>query len=122
MEMNAANPATTIREVGLPIYQSKGWLKFLGVLSILQGIMAAITLVGLIIAWLPIWIGVVLYQSANSIEAAHVSGNKAHLVQALGKLKLYFTIQGIMTLIMLAFMVFSVFISGLGMLGALLES
>ena len=65
MEMNAANPATTVREVGLPIYQSKGWLKFLGVLSILQGIMAAITLVGLVIAWLPIWIGVVLHRAPD---------------------------------------------------------
>lgn len=122
MEMHAADPAATIREVGLPIYQSKGWLKFLGVLSILQGVMAAITIFGLIVAWLPIWIGVVLYQSANSIEAAHVSGNKDHLYHALGKLKLYFTIQGIMTLIMLAMGAFGMFLGGLGMLGALLES
>lgn len=99
MDPQAPDPAATIRDIGLPIYQSKGWLKLLGVLSIIQGIMVAFSIIGIIIAWLPIWIGVVLYQSATTMETAYASGN-AHMMRlALDKLKLYFTIQGILTLI-----------------------
>lgn len=118
MENQSIDPAATIREVGFPIYQSKGWLKFLGILSIIQGIMVALTIIGIIIAWLPIWIGVVLYQSATTVEAAHVSGDKLMLFRALDKLKLYFTIQGIMTLIGI---VVGALAMMMGVLGAIIE-
>lgn len=118
MEAPALDPTAVIREASLPIFQSKGWLKLLGVLSIIQGIMAALTLVGIVIAWLPIWIGVVLYQSATTIESAHVSGDKEMLRRALDKLKLYFTIQGILTLIGLIAAAMAMMF---GVLGAIFE-
>ena len=119
MEMQPPDPGNAVRELGLPLYQSKGWLKFLGILSILQGILAAVTIFGIIVAWLPIWIGVLLYQSASAIETAHVTGNQTMLTQALSKLKLYFTIQGIMTLIGL---IIGAMAMSLGVLGAIVES
>lgn len=119
MEYQPVDPAAIVREAGLPIYQSKGWLKFLGILSIIQGIMIAMTILGIIIAWLPIWIGVVLYQTATTIESAHVSGSKEMLQQALGKLRLYFTIQGILTLLGL---VAGALAMTMGVLGAILEA
>ena len=57
------------------------------------------TLFGIIIAWLPIWMGVLLLQSSTSIERAQVTGNKALLVESLDKIKTYFTIMGVLTLI-----------------------
>jgi len=88
-----------IRELCMPIYQSKGWLKLIGILSIIYGILLVLTLFGIIIAWLPIWMGVLLLQSATSIERAQVTGNKALLVESLDKIKTYFTIMGVLTLI-----------------------
>ncbi len=122
MEMQAGDPTATVRELGLPIYQSKSWLKFLGILSVVQGIVAACTIVGIIVAWLPIWVGVVLYQAASAIEKAHLTGEKTPFLEATGKLKLYFTIQGVFTLIALIIGIGSIFVGlGLGVLGAVLE-
>ncbi|NIW79677.1 MAG: hypothetical protein GWN16_09545, partial [Calditrichae bacterium] len=41
------------------------WLKFLGIVSIISGAVVAITIVGIIIAWLPIWLGVLLFQAGD---------------------------------------------------------
>ena len=38
-----------------------GWLKFLGIILIIAGGLYALTLVGIIIAWLPIWLGILIF-------------------------------------------------------------
>ena len=91
-----------IRELCMPIYQSKGWLKLIGILSIIYGIILVMTLFGIIIAWLPIWMGVLLLQSASSVERAQITSDKALLLESLDKIKTYFTIMGVLTLIGLA--------------------
>lgn len=98
-----------IKEISLPIFQSKGWLKLLGVVMILQGIFMAITVFGIIFCWLPIWMGVLLFQAANQIEGAQFQGSKPHLLDALTKLKTYFMINGILMLVM-------IIIAGIGLL------
>jgi hypothetical protein len=117
-----AQPDPLIREINFPLYQSKGWMMFLGILSILMGVFTALSIVGIVIAWLPIWIGVLLFQAANSTEEAHTLGNKVSLLKTLGKLKLFFTIMGVFYLINLAFIGISILaIFGLGMFGGLME-
>ena len=101
-----------IKEVSLPIFQSKGWLKLLGVVMIIQGIFTAFTIVGIIICWLPIWLGVILFQAAGAIEGAQFNGNKEHLVLSLQKIKLYFMINGILMLIGIIIGVIFLIISG----------
>jgi hypothetical protein len=88
-----------IREVSAPLFAAKGWMKFLGVLMIIYGVLIALTIVGILICWLPIWIGVVLFQSATAVESAQASGSKTELYGALSKLKTYFTIYGVLALI-----------------------
>jgi len=117
MEEKLLDDPAGIREISLPIYQSKGWIRFIGVLSIIQGIVAALTLIGIIIAWLPIWIGVLLMQCASSIELARMKGDRVLLINSLDKLRTYFTIQGILTLLSLVVVVIAF---SMGVLGAIL--
>ena len=119
MEQQANESKTLLREVGSPIYQGRNWIKFLGVMSIIQGVVMVFTLVGIIIAWLPIWMGVILYQSATKMEQAYATGDKGGFYESMGKLKLYFMIQGIMALIGI---VFAIFALSIGMLGAILDA
>jgi hypothetical protein len=88
-----------IQEFSLPIYQARGWLKFLGVLSIIGGVTTAISIVGIIIAWLPIWMGVLMFQAGSSIDSAGQFGDKFAFLRSLGSLKTYFVLQGVLTLI-----------------------
>lgn len=117
MQTETAVSNGIIKEISLPIYQSKGWMKLIGVLSIVWGVLSALTIVGLLIAWLPIWMGVVLYQSASAIEEAVHSGRQEALLRSLGRIRLYFTIMGVITLIALVLTVIGFFA---GMFGAMM--
>ena len=97
--------SSVVQEVSTPIYESRGWIKLTAVLSIINGVLIALSIVGILIAWLPIWMGVVLYKSASSIESAKESGHKYALVESLNNMKTYFTIMGVINLIGLVFLV-----------------
>jgi hypothetical protein len=102
--MEPVAPGTTeiVQRIGLPMHQSKGWLKLLGIISILSGALVALTIVGVVIAWLPIWLGVLLYQSADLADRAYATGDERQLIASLSKLKTYFTIYGVMAVIGIA--------------------
>ncbi len=82
-----------------------GWLKFLGIMNIISGALTALSIWGIIIAWLPIWLGVLLLQAANRINAARFTQNKSELVTMMDKLRLYFVIQGILIIVTIALVI-----------------
>lgn len=79
----------------------KGWLKFLGILMIISGALQALSLVGIVIAWLPIWLGVILTQAGSRAQEYVSSGDTQALVQFTGKLRTYFVVTGVLTIISL---------------------
>ena len=92
-----------VQYISHPLYKCKGWMKLLGVLYIITGVIQAITIFGIIFAWLPIWIGVLLFQSATAAEEAYYNGNEYELVKSLTKLKTFFIIFGILALLSIIF-------------------
>jgi hypothetical protein len=103
-----------VKELSTPLYECKGWMKLVGVMSILGGALQVLTIVGIIIAWLPIWTGVLLFQSANAVEEARQSGNPYAMHKSLLKLRTYFIIMGILTLIGIIVMILAFFFGFLG--------
>ena len=98
--LNETNLQTgIIKEISSPLYNCKGWMKLLGVMSIIGGALYVLTIFGIIIAWLPIWTGILLFQSANAIQQAHEADSKDAMTRSLSKLKTYFIIMGVLTLI-----------------------
>jgi hypothetical protein len=124
MEQMNNEQANMIKEVSIPLYQARGWMKLLGILNIIGGVLAALSIVGIIIAWLPIWMGVILYQAGSSSEQAYFNGDKYSLGKSLNQLKLYFTINGILALIGIGMWVifFIVFMVGGFAFGEFLEN
>ena len=82
-------------------------------MMIIYGVLTALSIVGIIVAWLPIWMGVLLFQSASAVERAHQSDDAAALMESLSKLKTYFTIMGVLTLIGLVLMFAAFFFGGM---------
>jgi hypothetical protein len=111
--------SSVIQEVSTPIYESRGWIKLTAILSIINGVLIAFSIVGILIAWLPIWMGVVLYKSASSIEPAKESGHKYALIESLNNMKTYFTIMGVVNLIGLIFLVGGFCIAVLAIVGGI---
>ena len=79
------------------------WMKFLGISNMLLGAFMAITIVGLLFAWLPLWIGILLYQAGERASAAR--GDEQKLVEMLDKIRLYVVINSVLTMLWLAFTV-----------------
>ncbi|MFH1864920.1 MAG: DUF5362 domain-containing protein [Candidatus Eisenbacteria bacterium] len=113
---SGGNEQQLVREVSAPLFAAKGWMKFLGVLMIIYGALIALTIVGLIVCWLPIWIGVLLLQSASAVEATQASGSRMELYGAMSKLKTYFTIYGVLALIGIIASIIAIFTVGLASL------
>lgn len=112
--MQEMNPNAVVKDITLPLYNAKFWMKLIGVAMIIYGVLAAITIVGLIIAWLPIWIGVLLFQSAGALETAFSQGDAEAAIRAMDKLKVYFIINGVLLLIGILLGIAGVFLGGMG--------
>jgi len=109
----APSPETLrVQDAARPLFEAKGWMKLLGVLSIVGGAMYALTIVGIIFAWLPIWIGILLWKSAKAAEDAHVTGSAEQFLASQAKLKTFFTIYGVITLIGLVIAVIAIILVG----------
>ena len=79
-----------------------GWMKFMGIMTIIGGALNALSIVGILWAWLPIWLGVVLTQAGTKAGEYAAKGDMASLEAMTGKLKSYFVISGIVTIISMA--------------------
>ena len=88
-----------IKQVATPLYQAKGWMKFLAVMLIISGVVTAFSVVGLIIAWLPVWMGVLLFQAAGKVEESYANDDEESLTASLAKIKTFFVINGVLMLI-----------------------
>lgn len=99
-----------IRELIQPLKNSAGWIKFLGVILIVYGALIALTIVGILIAWLPIWLGVLLVRAANNTNSAYYQGNRFAATAALRNVGSYFTIYGVLALIGIIFSVVAIVI------------
>jgi hypothetical protein len=88
-----------VQEISHPLYNSKGWIKLIGIMMVIYGVLVALSVFGIIIAWLPIWLGIILIQVAGRIADARASGNKMALIKAQQSLSTYFTIYGVLILI-----------------------
>lgn len=87
------------KTLSTPLYSAKFWMKLVAVMAIIYGVLIALSIIGIIVAWLPIWLGILLFQSAGQIEQAYLADDAQALHNALSKLRTYFTIFGVLTLI-----------------------
>jgi hypothetical protein len=101
-----------IQEVSLPLYQVRGWLKLLGVVLIIEGIISIFTLVGILWCWVLIWLGILLFKAAGFVDAAQANGEKQQFIESLRRLKTFFVINGILLLIGLIAMVVMLITTG----------
>ncbi|MCK4420429.1 hypothetical protein KAW18_10755 [candidate division WOR-3 bacterium] len=90
-----------------------GWLKLVGIVSIIGGVLSALSIVGIIVAWLPIWQGALLVRAANGSQEVG-RGEIGSLSKVLGPLKTFFIIQGVLILLGIFGWIFAIFIIGIG--------
>ena len=88
-----------------PLRGATFFINFIGWFNLIFGVLYALTIVGLIVAWLPIWIGVLLKKAGENLKMAQQTGNPGNDYEAARSLATVFKIVGILTMIQLALMV-----------------
>jgi hypothetical protein len=82
-----------------PLDAAAGWMKLIGTVSIIYGVLTALTIIGLLIAWLPIWMGVLTRKAATQAQLAYTSGDEHAAIESTNSLRTIFKVQGIILLI-----------------------
>jgi Family of unknown function (DUF5362) len=109
----------TVANVMRPLSDVAGWMKLVGTLGIVYGVLMGLTIIGLIVAWLPIWMGVLLRSAAVEAQAAYATGDEAAAVTATSKLQTMFKVQGVLVLVgLVLWAVWLVFIIALIIFGS----
>ncbi len=93
--------AGTVKQLCEPLYRVKGWIKLVGILMIVSGVLTVLSLWGIIIAWIPIWIGVLLSSASDHVNKAWETDNEQEFQNALQKLAKSIKIFGIYMLVIL---------------------
>lgn len=95
-----------------PLFAVHSGLRFLAGLAIAAGVLNCLTIVGLLYGWIPIWIGTLLWRTADRLERGRRSGNADELREGLRSLATAIRIKValalvaiVLTLVLLAFLV-----------------
>ena len=83
----------------LPVYESRSWLRLLSIALIIIGVFQALSIVGILWAWVPIWLGVLLWQAAGSAVNATENRDESELERFLQRMKTIFTVAGVLVII-----------------------
>ena len=88
-----------IRDVSSCLVEASGWMKAFAIIGIIGGVIQCFTVIGIIVAWVPILMGVILFQSASLAEEAKGYGSADKLKASFQKLKSYFMLMVLMPLL-----------------------
>ena len=99
-----------VQKLSDPLSRASRWMKLIAVFSIVGIIWP---LIGawwtLFYLWVPVWTAILLFQAATHVSKAKLSGSEEQLIRAFDKLGLYFKISGVIALIGLITLVWSIF-------------
>ena len=95
IETDTANTDTVqINTLIYPLYQSLFWIRLFAACLIFYGALITVTGIGVLVAWVPMWIGMLLLLTAKAINQAYADNNEQSFNLALHRLKTIFTILG----------------------------
>ena len=92
----------------LPLVEAKGWLKFIGILNIIMGVLYCLTCFGAIIGWIFIWMGIVLKRASNNLNNATLGNTGSNIYEASRRIRTFFTIVGVLSILGLIGMVLQI--------------
>jgi len=83
------------RVIVQPLYDSLLWIRLFAACLIFYGGLITVTGVGILVAWIPMWIGILLLLATKSIKHAYEEESTQALLLSLTRLKTIFTILGL---------------------------
>lgn len=84
-----------INSLIFPLYQSLFWLRLFAACLIFYGALITVTGIGVLVAWIPIWIGILLLLAAKAISLAYKENDEQAFMQFMSRMKTIFTLLGL---------------------------
>jgi len=84
-----------------PLYEATFFINFLAWFFIITGVLYCITIVFIVVGWLPLWIGICLKNAGSSLKQGYPTGNIQLLHKASTNLATIAKIVGVLYMIML---------------------
>ncbi len=91
----------------------RGWMKFLGIISIIYGALWCMSIIGAVVGWIPLWLGIVLLQASSKAEKLERDGDESTLAEYMQLVSKCFRIAGITELVLLILTVVIAVVAGL---------
>ena len=102
IETLSVAPSTVLDHLREKARDAAPWLKAMGIVNIIVGVPSALALFGLVY----IWMGIVLFQAGSAAETA----SDAELLTLIDKLRTYFIVMTILTILGILIMIGYLFI------------
>ena len=102
-----------------PLHRARKWMKFLAVLLFVAGALNALSVIGLLVAWIPVLIGVLLWQAASALTDGHPTADVDRLRRSTEKLRHVFMTYAVLAVV--ALIGFGLLL-GLGLVAAIVEA
>jgi hypothetical protein len=100
-QINEPQVTVSLQDIIRPLYVSRFWINLFAYCLIFYSSLITITGVGVLVAWLPIWIGILLLMISRSLKTAFEEDNEEALQLSLSRFKTLFTILGVFSLILI---------------------
>jgi DNA-directed RNA polymerase subunit RPC12/RpoP len=100
-----------LMQVFTPLFRNAFYLRAAGWYLIIYSGVLAISIVGLVIFWLPLWLGICLRNAANEIDAGFATGDVRRFESASKNMSTYFVIIGVLSIVALIMTLIGVVIS-----------
>lgn len=84
-----------IKKLVFPLYQSLLWMRLFAACLIFYGALITVTGIGVLVAWLPMWIGVILLLASKSIATAYNEENEQAFILSISRFKTIFVALGL---------------------------
>ena len=97
-----------VKRFAEPLCRVKKWIKFVAIFSIIYGVLVIFSGFGILICWIPIWMGTSLLSALKRLEIAFETNNENELQISLNKLSKYFKICGIFLLVLLIIIIIGI--------------
>lgn len=95
--MESTTSSDTMARLAERARSMSGWLQFMGVVTLGAAIPSVLSIVGIVVAWLPIWLGVLLFQAGTAARR----GTDDELIRMIERLRLYFIVQSVVVVVAL---------------------
>ena len=102
-----------------PLQDATFFIKFFAWILIVLGVIYCITIVGLIVGWLPLWMGLSLKRSAEALDASKHTGDPNALAAASSNLATFFKIVGVLSMIYVGFIALYLVIVVIAVIGGI---